>query len=195
MIAFLVNAVAFTILAIVVAPAVFMLFALCVHSFVVIEIDLFSQTVVELREQCRERGLKVGGTKAEIVQRIKDYDAAASIGDASIGDVGYTFRKLFDAGWYTGIVVKIRPGAANDKDRRCFYEDGDEEDLSLAELKLLAKLDPKFVGSDSNDAASTAESETQKKRGRGRPKKQTVAAATVVRRPEGARRSARLHRG
>ncbi len=150
MIAFLVNAVAFTILVIVVTPAVFTLFALFVHSFVVIEIDLFSQTVVELREQCRERGLKVGGTKAEIVQRIKDDNAAASIGDAPIG---YTFRKRFDEGWFTGKVVEIRPGAANDKDRRCLYEDGDVEDLSLAELKILAKLDPKFVGSDSNDAA------------------------------------------
>jgi hypothetical protein len=30
---------------------------------------------------------------------------------ASIGEVGYTFRKKFDAGWYTGRVVEIRPGA------------------------------------------------------------------------------------
>ena len=28
-----------------------------------------------------------------------------------MGDVGYTFRKEFRAGWYTGKVVKIRPGA------------------------------------------------------------------------------------
>jgi hypothetical protein len=28
-----------------------------------------------------------------------------------IGDVGYTFRKRFDEGWFTGEVVKIRPGA------------------------------------------------------------------------------------
>lgn len=29
----------------------------------------------------------------------------------SVGDVGYTFRKEFDDGWYTGKVVKIRSGA------------------------------------------------------------------------------------
>jgi hypothetical protein len=29
----------------------------------------------------------------------------------NIGDVGYTFRKQFHAGWFTGQVVKIRPGA------------------------------------------------------------------------------------
>lgn len=71
----------------------------------------------------------------------------------SIGDVGYTFRKRFDEGWFTGKVVRIRPGAANDQDRRCLYEDGDEEDLSLAELKRLASLDPTFFvePQDSND--------------------------------------------
>ena len=35
-------------------------------------------TVKKLREQCKERGLKVGGTKAEIIQRMKDYDDAAA---------------------------------------------------------------------------------------------------------------------
>ena len=29
----------------------------------------------------------------------------------NVGDVGYTFRKQFADGWYTGKVVKIRPGA------------------------------------------------------------------------------------
>lgn len=37
-----------------------------------------SLTVVKLKEMCRERGLKVGGKKAEIVQRIKDYDVVAA---------------------------------------------------------------------------------------------------------------------
>jgi len=59
-----------------------------------------------------------------------------------IGEVGYEFRKQFDEGWFTGKVVKIRPGAAHGKDRRCLYEDGDTEDLSLAELRTLAKRDP-----------------------------------------------------
>jgi len=59
----------------------------------------------------------------------------------NIGDVGYTFRKKFHAGWFTGIVTKIRPGAQFDKDRRCIYEDGDEEDLSFKDLKILAALE------------------------------------------------------
>jgi hypothetical protein len=36
-----------------------------------------SLTVVKLKEECKKRGLKSGGRKAEIIQRIKDYDAAA----------------------------------------------------------------------------------------------------------------------
>lgn len=61
--------------------------------------------------------------------------------EVAIGDVGYEFRKRFDAGWFTGKVTKIRPGAQYNKDRRIVYEDGDEEDLSLEELKILAKWD------------------------------------------------------
>jgi hypothetical protein len=61
--------------------------------------------------------------------------------EVPIGNIGYTFRKQFHDGWYTGSVVKIRPGAALNKDRRCVYEDGDEEDLSLEELKILVTLD------------------------------------------------------
>ena len=30
---------------------------------------------------------------------------------AKIGDVGYTFRKQFNEGWFVGRVVKIRLGA------------------------------------------------------------------------------------
>ena len=29
-----------------------------------------------------------------------------------VGDVGYEFRKRFDAGWFSGRVVEIRPGAS-----------------------------------------------------------------------------------
>jgi len=38
--------------------------------------SLGSLTVAKLREKCKERGLKGGGKKAEIIQRIKDQDAA-----------------------------------------------------------------------------------------------------------------------
>eukprot|EP00956_Cyclotella_meneghiniana_P006748 scaffold9008_cov56-Cyclotella_meneghiniana.AAC.1 len=65
-------------------------------------------------------------------------DKATMIG---IGDVGYVFNKRFDEGWFVGEVVEIRPNAAQGKTRRCRYNDGDEEDLSLAELRALAKLD------------------------------------------------------
>ena len=61
-----------------------------------------------------------------------------------IGDVGYQFQKQFDAGWFTGKVTEIIP-VGNGKDRRCVYNDGDIEDLSLEELQRLAKLDPKNV--------------------------------------------------
>ncbi len=37
--------------------------------------------------------------------------AAKSNSRIKVGDVGYTFRKEFDAGWFRGVVVKIRPGA------------------------------------------------------------------------------------
>ena len=33
-----------------------------------------SQTVVNLRQLCKERGLKVGGKKQEIIDRLIDYD-------------------------------------------------------------------------------------------------------------------------
>jgi hypothetical protein len=56
----------------------------------------------------------------------------------TIGNVGYVFRKEFNEGWFTGIVVKIM----KDGDRQCEYSDGDVEDLLLDDLVQLAKLDP-----------------------------------------------------
>lgn len=35
----------------------------------------------------------------------------SGIRDHQIGDVGYTFEKRFNTGWFTGKVVEIRPGA------------------------------------------------------------------------------------
>jgi len=60
----------------------------------------------------------------------------------NVGDIGYKFRKEFDSGWFTGTVKHIRPLAEGGKDRRCVYDDGDSEDLSLIELQTLAILDP-----------------------------------------------------
>jgi len=59
-----------------------------------------------------------------------------------IGDVGYQFLKEFDSGWFSGTVVEILPHADDGWDRRCVYEDGDCEDLTLNELKRLATLSP-----------------------------------------------------
>jgi len=57
-----------------------------------------------------------------------------------IGAVGYEFRKHFKGhGVFVGRVVEIRPGAMGGKDRRCQYEDGDVEDLSLSQLHKLEK--------------------------------------------------------
>lgn len=61
-----------------------------------------------------------------------------------IGEVGYTFRKQFDAGWCDGKVIEIKPLTTDGHDRRVLYTDGDMEDLSLENLKELAKLDPNF---------------------------------------------------
>ncbi|KAL3799873.1 hypothetical protein ACHAW5_004385 [Stephanodiscus triporus] len=80
----------------------------------------------------------------------------------NVGDIGYKFRKEFDSGWYSGTVVEIRQHAKGGKDRRCVYEDGDCEDLSLIELQTLAILDPnvtkKKPRSSSNEATKPLES-------------------------------------
>ena len=60
----------------------------------------------------------------------------------NIGDVGYRFLKEFDSGWYNGTVVEILPHAIGGWDRRCIYEDGDCEDLTLNALIRLATLYP-----------------------------------------------------
>ena len=65
----------------------------------------------------------------------------STIKEVPIGSVGYIFRKKFAEGWFTGKVVEIISGAELGKDRRCLYEDGDAEDLSLEELEMLATLD------------------------------------------------------
>lgn len=37
------------------------------------QIDLISKTAAELKRECKERGLKVSGTKAELVERIEEH--------------------------------------------------------------------------------------------------------------------------
>ena len=77
--------------------------------------SLGSLTVAKLREKCKERGLKGGGKKAEIIQRIKDHDAAEKTAEEAP-------------------VVDETDKAADDDDK-----DGEEDDDSLMSLTV-AKL-------------------------------------------------------
>ncbi|KAL9189802.1 hypothetical protein ACHAXT_009477 [Thalassiosira profunda] len=103
--------------------------------------------------RCQTAKGKTGGTKSKVAAK---EGIASSCGDESkpddqeernrktrerssqsiaVGDVGYNFRKRFDGVWYEGKVVKIWRG----EHRRCVYTDGDAEDLSLSQLRALAK--------------------------------------------------------
>ena len=75
-----------------------------------------------------------------------------------ITSVGYSFEKRFKGhGWFKGKVVEIRPGAAGGKDRRCEYEDGDMEDLSLHQLRsLYHATQKKMTNQQGRDGASAA---------------------------------------
>ena len=89
---------------------------------------------------------KAAETKKKAVTR-----KAAKAKKPAVGDIGYKFRKKFDDGWYSGEVTELRPGAAKGKDRRCLYEDGDSEDLSLAVLRRLALLEIEHLGSETEN--------------------------------------------
>ena len=45
-------------------------------------------------------------------------------------------------GFFLGTVSEIRIGAKNNKNRRCIYNDGDCEDLSLKQIQTLSRLYP-----------------------------------------------------
>merc|ERR1712194_811250 len=70
-----------------------------------------------------------------------------------LGSVGWTFQKQFpDKKWYGGVVINILKDVENGKDRRCHYpSDNDFEDLSMADLKKLAKLE-KNKGKEKEEA-------------------------------------------
>ena len=73
-----------------------------------------------------------------------------------VGDVGYEFNKLFEDGeLYTGFVIKIREGAAGGRDRRCVYEDGDLEDLSMEELESFASNTDDTNNNNTNNSTDT----------------------------------------
>ena len=80
---------------------------------------------------------------AMIHKTVNTGDGSGPVTDAKgvpITAVGYSFEKNFKGyGWFKGKVVEILSGAAGGKDRRCEYEDGDMEDLSLHQLRSLQK--------------------------------------------------------
>ena len=59
--------------------------------------------------------------------------------------VGHFFRKTFLDGIFIGRITEIRVGAKGGRDRRCRYEDGDAEDLSVRELKEHERLNPGII--------------------------------------------------
>ena len=77
-----------------------------------------------------------------------------------IGEVGYKFRKQFGTmGWFTGTVVEIIPKSYL---RRCVYtEDGVVEDLRVADLIQLAKLDKKSTVSSNQSPEKVMKKKNQ----------------------------------
>ena len=97
-------------------------------------------------------------------------DKGVSTGDGSgpitdgkgvpVTSVGYSFEKRFKGhGWFKGKVVEIRPGAVGGKDRRCEYEDGDMEDLSLHQLRSLYHATQKKMTNQQGKVGASAASE------------------------------------
>ena len=60
------------------------------------------------------------------------------------GEIAYKFWKEFHEGWFVGEVTDIFVSGGMKKIRRCTYSDGDAEDLTLSDLKQLAKLSKRF---------------------------------------------------
>ena len=52
--------------------------------------------------------------------------------------------KEFHEGWFVGEVTDIFVSGGMKKIRRCTYSDGDAEDLTLSDLRSLAKLSKRF---------------------------------------------------
>ena len=109
-----------------------------------------------------------------------------------ITSVGYYFEKHFNGhGWFKGKVVAIRPGAVGGKDRRCKYEDGDVEDLSLSQLHKLHHAAQKKRQQGKGGASAASASGTSARGGadkksnrpKKRPKKQVSGVGDDKKRP------------
>lgn len=95
-------------------------------------------------------------TKEDEAENIALFKATfqKTLTNAKVGEVGYTFRKKFGSKFFIGKVVEIRLQAEGGLDQRCVYEDGDGEDLSVADLELLASSDP--INNNNNNRTSTS---------------------------------------
>lgn len=49
-----------------------------------------------------------GESRSQVTEQIETHQRE---NPKQIGDIGYTFQKYFNAGWFTGTVVEIRHGA------------------------------------------------------------------------------------
>ena len=58
----------------------------------------------------------------------------------TIGQFGWRFKKVFDVGEYEGIIVQVRPNAKDEKIYQCQYDDEDDEDLSMEQLKQQTEM-------------------------------------------------------
>jgi len=136
-----------------------------------------------------------GATAADDVNVTSSNNTTSYGKKVGIGQVGYTFRKQFHSGWYIGKVTAIIPHGGNYttiaaaaasatattvKDRRCVYNDGDEEDLSLEELKHLAELEELDRYHPDNNDVDNDDGDEHKKM-----KKKGVDGGVVTSSPDG----------
>ena len=54
-------------------------------------------------------------------------------------EMGFKFAKKFNSKYFTGTVTQINEGNSNDITRKVVYNDGDEENLSLLQIRALKK--------------------------------------------------------
>ena len=99
----------------------------------------------------------------------------------AVGEVGHTFDKYFPGhGWFEGKVIAIRPGAKGGKDRRCQYEDGDVEDVTLAHLKGLPKRKKRSQKEATKQKSSSFSSKSVKKNKKNLPEATNTSTAAVA---------------
>ena len=72
-------------------------------------------------------------------------------------NIGFKFAKKFDSKFYTGTVTQIGEGNVKDISRKIVYNDGDEEKLSLLQIRALKKNFKHVENITFNDSISCGE--------------------------------------